>query len=309
MDIAILSDIHSNYTALRECMEYAISRGAGHFIFLGDYVGELAYPERTMELLYSYGEKYDCTFIRGNKEDYWIKRRREGGNNWKEYDSTTGALWYAYGRLTERDIDFFQGLPIARRVRFEGFPGLTLCHGSPGNVKEQLKKGTQRAGEVMEEAGDPCLLCGHTHLQFVYRHQGITLINPGSVGLSCQAGGLSQFVILHGEQGSWKEEFVTLDYDRPQAIRQLRESGLAERAPYWCRLTERALEGRLPEVPHGVFLNRVMELCHEDTGRWSWPDLPEKYWDMAWEEFFGGERAAGEKCQEELPGRTAGEKC
>lgn len=30
------------------------------------------------------------------------------------------------------------------------------------------------------------------------------------------------------EQGSRKEEFVSLDYDRLQAIGQLRESGLAE---------------------------------------------------------------------------------
>ncbi len=289
MDIAVFSDIHSNYIAFGKCMEYALSRGISRFIFLGDYVGELAYPERTMELLYSCRGKYDCTFIRGNKEEYWIKRRREGGNSWKEYDSTTGALWYAYDRLTKRDIDFFEELPIARQVRYEGFPALTVCHGSPGNVKEQLWKGAERTREVMEGAGTSVVLCGHTHLQFAYRHRGIALMNPGSVGLSHQAGGLSQFMILHGEQGSWKEEFVSLDYDRMLARMQLKESGLAERAPYWCRITERQLEGDLSGVCHGDVLKKVMELCHEDTGQWSWPDLPEKYWDKAWNELFGGE--------------------
>ncbi|MCM1540740.1 MAG: metallophosphatase family protein [Blautia sp.] len=268
-------------------MEYALSRGIDRFIFLGDYVGEFAYPERTMELLFSYMEKYDCTFIRGNKEEYWIRQRAEGGNDWKEYDSTTGALWYAYQRLTNKDIDFFETLPIAREVRLEGLPTLFVCHGSPENYKEQLWKETERTREVMENAKTSFILCGHTHLQFAFRHQGNTLLNPGSVGLSHQAGGKSQFMILHGEQGSWREEFITLDYDRQRAIEQLAESGLAKRAPHWCRITERELKGALPEVTHGEVLNRVITLCHEETGQWSWPNLPEKYWDMAFEELFG----------------------
>lgn len=289
MDIAILSDIHSNYIALERCMEYALSRGIGQFLFLGDYVGEFAYPEHTMELLYGYQAKYDCTFIRGNKEDYWIRQRGEGRNDWKEYDSTTGALWYAYHRLTKRDIDFFESLSGACEVSMEGFPTLLLCHGSPENVKERLWVGTQRIREVMEAAGTSFILCGHTHLQFAFRHKGITLLNPGSVGLSHRAGGLSQFMILHGEHGGWREEFVTLDYDRQKAVDQLTESGLTERAPYWCRITERAVRGVLPEAVHGDVLQRVMELCHEETGQWSWPDLPEKYWDMAFRELFGEE--------------------
>ncbi|MCM1065772.1 MAG: metallophosphoesterase family protein [Eubacterium sp.] len=270
-------------------MEYALSRGIGRFVFLGDYVGEFAYPERAMELLFSYMEKYDCAFIRGNKEEYWIRQRAGGGNDWKEYDSTTGALWYAYQRLTKKDIDFFETLPIAREVRFKDLPTLLICHGSPENSKEQLWKETERTREVMENAETSFILCGHTHLQFAFRHQGSTLLNPGSVGLSHQAGGKSQFMILHGEQGSWREEFITLDYDRQRVIEQLAESGLADRAPHWCRITERALKGALPEVTHGEALNRVITLCHEETGQWSWPDLPEKYWDMAFEELFGAD--------------------
>ncbi|MDE6923829.1 MAG: metallophosphatase family protein [Acetatifactor sp.] len=289
MDIAILSDIHSNYTALERCMEYALSRGISRFIFLGDYVGELAYPERTMERLFSYREKYDCTFIRGNKEEYWIRQRAEGGNDWKEYDSTTGALWYAYHRLRPEDIDFFQELPIAREVRFEGLPALTVCHGSPENVKEQLWADTERTKAIMGNAEGSHILCGHTHLQFAYRHQGVKLLNPGSVGLSWKADGRSQFMILHGERGSWREEFITMDYDRQEAEKQLEESGLAERAPYWCRVTVRQLRGGQPEITHADVLERVMKLCHEETGQWSWPDLPEKYWDMAFQELFGAE--------------------
>ncbi len=55
MKIAVLSDIHGNYIALRECIKYAVEKGIETFVFLGDYVGELAYPQKTMEILGSSG--------------------------------------------------------------------------------------------------------------------------------------------------------------------------------------------------------------------------------------------------------------
>ena len=47
MEIAVLADIHSNYVALETCMRFALKRGIRKFLFLGDYIGEMAYPERT----------------------------------------------------------------------------------------------------------------------------------------------------------------------------------------------------------------------------------------------------------------------
>lgn len=78
MRIAVLSDIHGNYIALQECIDYALNRGIDTFILLGDYVGELAYPQKTMEILYSLKQKYNCFFIKGNKEDYWMNYNLRG---------------------------------------------------------------------------------------------------------------------------------------------------------------------------------------------------------------------------------------
>jgi Calcineurin-like phosphoesterase. len=43
---AVLSDIHGNYVALQKCLDYAVNSGADTFFFLGDYLGELAYPQK-----------------------------------------------------------------------------------------------------------------------------------------------------------------------------------------------------------------------------------------------------------------------
>lgn len=65
MDIAVLSDIHGNYYAFTACVKYALARGIKNFIFLGDYLGEMAYPQKTMEMLYELQKKYCCYFVRG----------------------------------------------------------------------------------------------------------------------------------------------------------------------------------------------------------------------------------------------------
>lgn len=49
MKIAVLSDIHGNYVALKKCIDYALEKKIETFVFLGDYVGELAYPQKKME--------------------------------------------------------------------------------------------------------------------------------------------------------------------------------------------------------------------------------------------------------------------
>lgn len=287
MEIAVLADIHSNYIALERCMEYALNRGIVHFLFLGDYIGELAYPERTMELLRQYNEKYDCVFIRGNKENYWLNYRDNGEQGWPEYNSTTGALYYAYHHLEKRDLDFFEGLPIARKLQYDYLPTLIACHGSPTDVRGEMRPGNQESRRVLEASEVSYILYGHTHIQGKTEHQGKAAVNPGSVGVALKAGAKAQFAILHGREGGWREEFISLDYDRERAVRELYESGLAERAPYWCLITERLFDGDVEEeVGHAEALFRAMELCRQDTGVCSWPDIPEKYWEQAVKELF-----------------------
>lgn len=51
MDIAVLSDIHGNYVSLQSCIDYALKKDINTFFFLGDYLGELPYPEKTMDMI------------------------------------------------------------------------------------------------------------------------------------------------------------------------------------------------------------------------------------------------------------------
>ncbi len=296
MEIAVLADIHGNYVAFGQCMDYCIKRGIDTYIFLGDYAGELAYPEKTMEMLFEIAKKYYCYFVRGNKEDYWLDYRDRGETGWKEYDSTTGALFYTYHHLSQKSMEFYDTLPMMQKVKIGKFPKMTICHGSPHMTNEKMLPEKERTLEIMEQSDTDIILFGHTHNQQVMEHQGTFAMNPGAVGIS--PGGKVQFMILSDEMDSadealcWKKVgesgmkyvFIQLSYDIERVICDLKESGLTEYAPGWCKVTEYLF--RKGGIHHGQVLNRAMKLCREAKGECIWPNIPETYWQQAVEEML-----------------------
>ncbi len=284
MKVAVLSDIHGNYHAFKTCVDYALSQSINTFIFLGDYLGELAYPQKTMDYLYEINHKYTCYFVKGNKEDYWLKYRKSNNKNWKKYDSTTGSLLYVYNNLREKDFYFFENMVHSKNIVINGLP-ITICHGSPDKVNEKMLSDNKRTFEIMDSVENNLILCGHSHIQEKIVYKDKVVLNAGSVGLSINSDGKSQFLILDINSDKngitcWREEFVSLDYDVDQVIYELYEDGLNEYAPYWCYVTEKLLKDG--KISHAHVLNKAMVLCKEDKGDCIWPDIPEKYWAEAW---------------------------
>ena len=204
MQLAVLSDIHSNHHALQTCLDHATHSGADAFLFLGDYVGELAYPQKTMELLYRFMESHDCRFTRGNREDYWAEYEARGRTGWKECDTTTGCLYYAYHHLSEADLSFFRSLPQAAEITFPGLPPLSLCHGSPSRTNEHLLPGSENTWAALETCPNDYLLCGHTHVPRCTHHHRYTYMNPGSVSIP-KENSPRGYMTLENDTFLWKD--------------------------------------------------------------------------------------------------------
>lgn len=269
MEIAVLSDIHGNYVAFQACLEYARKRNINTFIFLGDYLGEFPYPQRTMELLYRLREACACFFIRGNKEDYWIDRTYNERCEWKNGDRTVGALHYSYHGQTEKDLHFWESLPVYREIACRNAEPLWACHRPPA-----------------ADCPHRYVLFGHTHLQSADRSDGRFFLNPGAVGVPLHSGGKTQFMILRQNGQIWQYEFVSLDYDRDRVISEIRESGLEKEAPYWSQITRHLLD--TGEISHGTVLLRAMELCEQAGKSCSWHNIPEEFWKQAVTELITG---------------------
>lgn len=279
MKIAVLSDIHGNDAAFKTCVEYALAQDIYTFFFLGDYVAEFPYPQRTMEMLYDMRQKYECYFIRGNKEDYWLDRKYNPNCVWKNGNHTVGAMEYTYQNITEHDLVFYQELPICMEVHFEGAETLMLCHGSPERNNQKMLMEDAETKRIIEECTCKYILCGHTHGQMTIEHAGKVLWNPGAVGVPKQSGGKTQFMILHQRDTEWEPEFISLEYEKEEILRELQECGLEQMAPYWTQVTRHLL--RAGENTHSRALFYAMDLDAAENGSTIWYNVPDKYWIKA----------------------------
>lgn len=276
MKVAVLSDIHGNYAAFQICVEYALAQRIHTFFFLGDYVAEFPYPQRTMKMLYDMQKKYDCYFIRGNKEDYWLNRKNDPDCVWKDGNHTVGAMEYCYQNMTDRDFTFYETLPICREVVLEGTSPIMLVHGSTERNNQKMLPDDEETNRIIEECTCRYILCGHTHRQMTIEHAGKVLWNPGAVGVPKHSGGKTQFMILHQSGKEWEPEFISLDYEKEQILQELSESGLEKMAPYWTQITRKLLQ--TGEGSHKDALAYAMRMDVKENGNSNWYNVPDKYW-------------------------------
>ncbi len=274
--VAVLSDIHSNAQALTVCLRHALSRGASHFLFLGDFVSQCPDTRGTMDRLYGLRRRFPCRFVRGNREEYMLSYRASGAVGWCD-GSATGSLLHAYEQLTDEDLDFFASLSPCGVLTLPDLPPIRFCHGSPESTREGLYLDGKAARRALQGCPEALLLCGHTHVQGSLTSNGKRIVNPGAVGLALhRGGGRAQYALLRGEGGAWQAELLQIPYDVEATLRAFDESGLSRRAPVWTQVTKHIL--RTGENYTVKTLTRARALCEAGGDIARWPHVSETYW-------------------------------
>ena len=225
MRVAVISDIHSNFKAFEAFLAYVEKHPVDAIIGLGDYVTDMPYPRRTLDMLYDLMKKYPCYILRGNREEYLLAHDKKD-QGW-HISSPSGALLYTYENITREDLDFFEGLPSMTRVQIGYCPELLLCHGTPEEIRGNMKFDLEQCDRVMKALPTEYFLGGHTHYQDIVEKYGKTYINPGSLGLAIdEKGGRAEFAILEGEKSGWKPEFISIPYDLEGMLEAFAVSGV-----------------------------------------------------------------------------------
>lgn len=285
-NVAVISDIHSNYLALKACLDYLENRDIDAYLFLGDYVGEFPGIEQTMSSLHELRAQKQCYFIRGNKEEYQLNGMGTGHPDWDPYPSCIGMLRYAAKHLTKKDMEFFESLPISREVQFEDLPKLMLCHGSPRKVNEKLPQDEAKMEEILYSVDANYILCGHTHKKTEVTYKDVHIWNPGSVGCSIDTPFSYKFMILHEQDGKWCPDFISLPADSEAIIEWMKQEGFYHIAPYWAKMTERLIRNQMGKETYGSVLAKAMQICYEKHGECIWPKVPEECFEQALQELF-----------------------
>ena len=231
MRVAVLSDIHSNYYAFRACYEDAAKCGAESFIFLGDYVSDLAEPQKTLELVYEIQSKYPTVCLLGNRERYMLEC--EEGVSTFTRSSKSGSLLFTYDHLRKKDLDFFKGLKISDTIEIEGVR-MEIAHASMDNDRCYFDGKNRRGVEILSQMKCNYMLTGHSHKQYIRKNGAKKIINPGSVGIPQGGSRWPKYAILEIVSGDVSCDLREVRYDLSEAIHAQFANGLVDYANCWA---------------------------------------------------------------------------
>lgn len=272
MKLALLSDIHGNYIALEECLRYIDQNNFDGVAFLGDYITDCPYPQRTIRLIKQTIKNYKTWCIRGNRENYMLNHRNHP-DEWC-YNSQYGNFLYTYTELQTDDLLFFENMPIAATVKLENCAPFVICHGSPGRINEMLLPNAENSHEWLHKIEADYLFCGHSHNHFIYSYEGKKLVNCGSVGFSENSQTYTQFLQIEFVNGKWDINPILLPYDINRMLGDFKASGIYEKYHWWAILLAEFLKTGT-NYPVAA-LNRASEIANSQN-----MPLDEQHWQQA----------------------------
>lgn len=230
MTILILSDIHSNLTALEAVLEDV---GSYDEVWcLGDIVGYGPDPNQCVEVVRGLPK---LTCLRGN-HDSAVAGLTE---NTKFNPTAQEALQWTENELNAGQLAFLRELP-SHLEKDE----VTLAHGSPREPIWEYIMDTYTATVNFDHFSTPYCMVGHSHIPFIYAHEageeravrqvvrpgeivplpGKALLNPGSVGQPRDNDPRASYALFDRQERTWVNRRV--EYDVGAVQDRMREAGL-----------------------------------------------------------------------------------
>lgn len=185
---------------------------------------------------YDFNRNYKEKTEKGAKEANKKKVDKKETN--KKENGENLAVWFCSGQKARNRLK-----NLIQQYKEQEFPSITLCHGSPKDIRELLYYCSEAAEQTLKTISTDYLISAHTHVQGSLEAYGKKLLNPGALGSQNTA----DFLIITGkksvdkEEILWQEEFYNLPYEKEMIIAEFKDSGLSEISPVWCRTQIREL--------------------------------------------------------------------
>jgi len=179
MNVALISDIHSNAHALRAVLDSALNKDVSKILCCGDYIGYYYEPKKVISLL----NEWEWEGVSGNHEImlrnwlYGIKRKEIQ----KKYGS---SISIAAKQLSQTEAKYIYDRPKLINIGIDNYKVL-ICHGSPWDRDMYIYPDAEK--EIVDkmfnyESDFDMLVYGHTHYPVIWERGNKKIVNPGSVG-------------------------------------------------------------------------------------------------------------------------------
>lgn len=244
MKAAVLSDIHGNLDALRAVLKDAQKEGVERFFICGDLAMAGPEPSEAVDFLRDFAEENDVVFIQGNTDEMIVKAGAGEGEKFIPPNKImTNALFYAQKVLNDFQKDFLSDLPFAHTETI-GQVDVLFVHGSPRRNNEDIlpNQPAEKIKEIVQDAQESLIFCGHTHMPAGYQIDSKTIVNVGSVGRPFSEIPQACYVIWNYadlEKSEYEIMHKFVDYDVKSAMQKL-ESQPFDGADILAKMLEKA---------------------------------------------------------------------
>lgn len=163
--IAIISDVHGNYEALKSVLAKIDEMNISDIFCLGDVVGYYSQVNECCDEL----RKRNVKCIMGN-HDWYIT----ANSFCPRSKSVNDCLNYQRQVITEENKNWVSSFPLIRNEY-----GISMVHGSWNNPIDEYLEPTE---EYFEKLEGQYFMSGHCHVQKLEKYKNKIYCNPGSVG-------------------------------------------------------------------------------------------------------------------------------
>jgi predicted phosphodiesterase len=205
--IALISDIHGNFVALKEVLKEIDNIGIKEIFCLGDVSGYyLQINECCNEL-----RKREARCVLGNHDWHLIS-----GTNSRS-DTANKCLAYQKSIIAEDNLQWIASFPV-----YHSFNELAMVHGGWNNpIDEYL---INPSANYFDNLPGMYFASGHTHKQSLTAHGKKIYCNPGSVGQPRDGDPRSAFAIF--DTGAF--ELKRVEYNIDEICGLMQHAGFSE---------------------------------------------------------------------------------
>ncbi len=202
--IALISDIHGNYTALQEVLKQIDEMKISEIYCLGDVVGYYSQINECCEEL----QKRNVKCLMGNHDWYMVAKSFCPRSN-----SVNDCLKYQRKIISPQNSAWLSTFPIFRQVG-----NLSLVHGGWCNPIDEYLEPDE---EYFDKIEGKFFASGHNHCQTLKKFGAKIYCNPGSIGQPRDGDNRAAFATFDGENF----QLYRVEYDFDKVGKLMDEAG------------------------------------------------------------------------------------
>ena len=215
MKIAIISDIHGNYSAYSKAKDIISNMDVDHIFFLGDMFG---YYYEGLRIFRDLVTMDNVTMILGNHDQFFVEAYKTNDQiKIHDYIQKYGSSINTFlSDVTEDEIALLSSIPSQKDLVIDGIQ-FRLIHGGPEDSLNQRVYPDSNFNPAWYEHSD-MLILGHTHHRMLKKIEQKVILNPGSLGQP-RDGLPPSFAVL--DTGTKEVTFIDVEFDTTSLIKTI----------------------------------------------------------------------------------------